>query len=161
MYSYSPFLRVTPPAGAALVYDLGAIDRMILAQWVPEPIFSEKETVRRRLRTINYGWRLRIFFAWVVEPGSVSELTLVAVGLYVNRRAHLLEVSMNGGSTYREVVLSGNGWVRSNVEEKNVLGLYQAEFACSQILSDDNLPPEIAQAPPGLGAWAGPVPAQG
>lgn len=159
MYSYSPFLRVTPPGGAPIINDLAAIDRMIVAQWIPEPVFNQKETVRRRLHNIPYGWRLRLFFAWVVDPGSVSELTLVNVALYINRRAHLVELSMNGGATYREVVLSGNGWTRNNVEEKNVLGLYQAEFACVDLLSEDSLPPELAQAPPGLGAWAGPVPA--
>lgn len=155
MYSYSPFLRVTPPAGAAIVYDLAAIDRMTVAQWIPEPVFNQKETVRRRLHNIPYGWRLRVFFAWVIDPGSVSELTLVDIGLYVNRRAHPLEISMNGGSTYREAVLAGNGWTRSNIEEKNVLGLYQAEFACIDLLSEDSVPPEFVQAPPGLGAWHG------
>lgn len=157
MYSYSPFLRVTPPGGPAILFDLGALDRMTVAQWIPEPVFNQKETVRRRLKNIPYGWRVRAFFIWVIDPGSASELTLVQIGLYVNRKAHLLELSMNGGSTYREVVLSGNGWVRSNIEEKNVLGMYQAEFACVDLLSEDSLPPELAQAPPGLGAWAGPV----
>jgi len=131
---------------------------MAVEQWIREREFKQKETVRRRLRNIQYGWRLQIFFAWFVDPGSLSELTLVQIGLYVNRRAHALELSMNGGATYREIVLSGNGWTRNNIEEKNVLGLYQGEFACVDLLSEDSLPPEFAQAPPGFGAWHGPVP---
>jgi len=155
MYSYSPFLRITPPGGPAITYDLGAIDRMTVAQWWPEPVFNQKETVRRRLHNIPYGWRLRATLAWVIDPGSAAELTLVDIALYINRRAHLLELSMNGGSTYREAVLDGNGWTRTNPENKNVLGLYRMELACADLLSEDSVPPEFAQSPPGLGAWHG------
>lgn len=154
-YSYSPFLRVTPAGGPPIVYDLGAIDRMTVAQWVPEPLFTQKETVRRTLRNIKYGWRLHVFLTWIIDPGSASELTLVDIGYHVNRNDETLEISMNGGATYRECVLSGDGWVRSNVEEKNVLGIYRAEFACVERLSEESVPPEFVQSPPGLGGWHG------
>jgi len=153
MYSYSPFLRVTPPAGAAIVYDLGAIDRMTVAQWIPEPVFNAKETVRRRRKNIRYGWRLRAVFAWFVEAGSAGENTLVDIGYAINRNGYGLELSMDAGVTYRAVELED--WPpRTNIEEKNVAAIYRGEFVCVDLLSEDSLPPEARQAPPGIAGWA-------
>jgi len=153
MFSYQPLLRVTPTAGPPIVYDLAAVDRMIVAQWIPEPIFRAFETLRRRRRNIAYGWRLRAAFAWFVEAGSASETTLVDIAFAVNRQGYKLELSMDNGGLYREVVL--DAWPpRTNVEEKNVAAIYQAEFGCVDILSEDSLPPETRQAPPGIAGWS-------
>ena len=153
MYSYSPFLRVTPPGGPAIIYDLAAIDRMTVAQWIPEPIFNPKETVKRSRKNIKYGWRLHAAFAWFVEAGSASENTLVDIAYAINRNGYSLELSMDAGVTYRDVELEG--WpARTNVEEKNIAAIYQAEFVCVDILSEDSVPPEARQAPPGIAGWA-------
>jgi hypothetical protein len=153
MWSYQPLLRVTPLAGAATVYDLAAIERMTVAQWIPEPLFNAKETLRRKRRNIPYGWRLRASFAWFVEAGSAGELTLVDLAFAVNRRGYRLELSMDNGALYRDVVLED--WPpRSNVEGKNVAALYRAEFVCVEILSEDSLPPETRQAPPAIAGWS-------
>jgi hypothetical protein len=153
MFSYQPLLRVTPPAGTPIVYDLAAIDRMKIAQWIPEPIFDAKETVRRQRKNISYGWRLRASFVWFVDPGSVSENTLVDIAFAVNRNRWLLELSMDNGGLYRAVVL--DSWPpRTNIEDKNVAGLYQAEFVCVELLNEDSLPPETRQAPPGISGWS-------
>lgn len=161
MYTYSPFLRVTPPAGPQLVYDLindtlrnDGSRSLTVAQWIPEPVFVTKETVRRRLRNIKYGWRLRAFFTWVVDVGGAGEAKLVELGFYVNRNNHLLELHMSGLALYgRECVLSA--WTRTNLENKNVAGVYSAEFSCVDLLSEDSLPPEFVQSPPALGTWHG------
>src|SRR5258706_9859566 len=116
MYSYSPFLRVTPPGGAQVTFDLAAISTMQVCQWTPEMIVNQKETVRRRIRNIRYGWRLHASFTWIVDPGGASETTLVNLGFYINRNAHLLELSMDGGTTYRECLIVPGGWVRTNIE---------------------------------------------
>lgn len=152
MWSHQPLLRVTPPAGAPTVYDLGAIDRLIAAQWIPEPLFDAKETLRRTRRNIPFGWRLHTVFAWVVDAGSAGETTLVDIAFAVNRRGYRLEISMDNGALYREVVL--DLWDRTNVEEKNVGAIYRAEFVCVEILREDSLPPETRQAPPGIAGWS-------
>src|SRR5690242_14940172 len=97
MFSYQPLLRVTPPAGATTTYDLSAIHLMCVAQWIPEPIFEPKETVRRQRRNIFYGWRLRASFSWFVDYGSASESTLVDIAFAVNRAGYRLELSMDNG----------------------------------------------------------------
>lgn len=153
MFSYQPLLRVTPPAGNPIVYDLAAIDRMFVAQWIPEPIFDAKETIRRKRVNIPYGWRLHAAFAWFVEAGSASENTLVDIAFAVNRQGYGLELSMDNGGRYRPVVLEA--WPpRTNVEEKNVAAIYQVEFVCVDLLSEDSLPPEAREAPPGIAGWA-------
>lgn len=154
MYSYSPFLRVTPPAGDKVVYDLGSVPTMKIAQWVPEFIFTQKETVRRRLRNIKYGWRLHVILEWVVDVGTAGELTLIDLMSYLARNDSPLEISMNGGATYRDCIVATSP-VRDNVEKKNILGLYHMEFTCVDLLSPDSLPPEVVQSPPGLGQWHG------
>jgi len=150
MWSYSPILKVTPPAGPALAYDLAAIDRLIACQWIPEAEFAPKTTLRRRRVNIPYGWRLRYVFAWFIDtPSGTSELTLVDIAFAVNRMGYKLEMSMDGGATYREVVL--DAWPpRTNVEEKNVAAIYRAEFVSAEILSEDSAPPETRQSPPGI-----------
>jgi len=154
MYSYQPFLSVTPIAGPRISYDLAAIDRMILAKWIPEPEFNQKVTIRRKVRNIKYGWRLRIFFAWVVDPGSASEDTLQAIAYHVNRNGELFEVSFVNTAypfAYRPVELAS--WRLNNSEDKNVLGIYEAEFVTVNLLSEDALPPEFAESPPGIAGW--------
>lgn len=161
-FSYQPLLRVTPPAGAPVTYDLAAIDRMIVAQWMPEPVFKAAETIRRRRVNIPYGWRLRASFAWFVEAGSASEAQLVDIALAVNRQGRispdatdgwLLELSMDNGGLYREVVL--DAWPpRTNIQEKNVAAIYRAEFSCAEMVSDDSLPPETRQGPAGIAGWS-------
>jgi len=153
MWSYQPLLRVTPPAGAATVYDLAAIERMTVAQWIPEPLFAAKENLRRQRRNISYGWRLRAAFAWFVDAGSAGENTLTDIAFAVNRQGYTLELSMDNGALYRPVVLEE--WPpRTNVEEKNVAAIYQVTFVCVDILSEDSLPPETRQAPPGIAGWS-------
>jgi len=153
MWSYQPLLRVTPPAGDATVYNLAAIERMTVAQWIPEPLFNPKETLRRKRRNISYGWRLHASFAWFVEAGSASENFLVDLAFAVNRRGYRLELSMDNGVLYRDVVLED--WPpRTNIDGKNVAALYRVEFVCVDILSEDSLPPETRQAPPGIAGWS-------
>ena len=153
MWSYQPLLRVTPPAGLPTVYNLAAIDLMTVAQWIPEPIFSAKETLNRKRRNIPKGWRLRAAFNWVVDAGSASENALVEIALAVNRKGYLLELSMDNGVLYREVVLEE--WPpRENLEGKNVGALYRVQFVCVALINDDSLPPETRQAPPGIAGWS-------
>jgi hypothetical protein len=154
MYSFQPFLSVTPIAGPRISYDLAAIDRMVLARWIPEPEFVQKVTIRRRIRNIKYGWRLRINFAWLVDPGSASEDTLQAIAYHMNRNGELFEITMAATAypiAYRPVELAD--WKVSNLEDKNILGFYQAEFATVNLLSEDALPPEFAESPPGIAGW--------
>src|SRR5262245_2287877 len=152
MFSYQPLLRVTPPAGNPIVYDLGAIDRMFVAQWIPELIFDKKETLSYQRRNIPKGWRLYASFSWFVDYGSASEDMLVAIALAVGRRGHKLEISMDNGALYRECVLEE--WPpRTNVEGKNIAAIYQATFVCVELVHEDSLPPEIRQGPAGIASW--------
>jgi len=152
VYDYPSKLRVTPPGGPAVIYDLAAIDTCQVKQWIAQPLMSKKELVRRRRVNIPYGWRLFASFVWIVDSGSAGETTLVDIAFAVNRRGYKLEIDMDG-LLYREVVLES--WNRQKWPEgKNVAALYQAEFVCCEILSEASLPPETRQAPAGIAGWS-------
>lgn len=152
MFTYTPYLRVTPLAGTATVYQLSTLTFMTVARQIWEPLFLQKETVNRRLINIPLGWRERTLFTFTVESASSAETSLVAIGLAINHPDATVELSMNGGTLYRTVVLSS--WSRMPPEDKNIAAVYEVEFATVEPISADSVPPEVLTGPPAIAGWS-------
>lgn len=160
---YQPHIRVTPAAGPTIDFDLESFDRLSVQKLFVEPEFTTKTTVRRRLRNVMYGWRLRAIFEWVITPGSLSEANpdsenatsgIIVLWRYLVRKDSTLALNMNGGGVpYRDCALIDA--TRGFVEDKHVFALYHLELACIDLISEDSLPPEVAQSPGGLLRWYG------
>jgi hypothetical protein len=153
LYSFSPRLRFTPPAGAPVVVDLTTLDRLVRAEVLWEPLIDEIEMVDRSIQTERYGWRLGVLLEVFCTPGSVTDLALEGqVNHWLNRSDTTTEVSMDGGGVYRIAHLTR--WTRTKPKPANVGVVYSIRLTCEYPISEDALPPEGRTAPATMEGWA-------
>lgn len=105
-HSYNPRFRVTPPGGNPYLVDISVYQWVTILQptWEPEFLFSEM--LDRRLTKTRYGYRGRcqILFEFVTPSANETELTDLLLD-QAEDDDHLIELSLDGGTTYREVLL--------------------------------------------------------
>ena len=119
-HTYQPRIRVTPLAGPAYVVDISAYRHLRVAQPRYAPLIIRKETITRQVRTTRYGWRCVVILAFTFPTPSTDEQNLTSLILdYAIDREATIEISLDGGTTYREVVLAEE-YEQTNVEGRNV-----------------------------------------
>jgi len=119
-HAYQPRIRVTPLAGPAYVVDISAYRWLIAAQPRYSPIIIRKETINRQVRTTRYGWRCAVVLAFTFSTPSTDEQSLTSLVLdYALDREAKIEISLDGGTTYREVVLADQ-YEQQNIQGRNV-----------------------------------------
>jgi hypothetical protein len=118
-HTFYPKFRLTPPAGPQLSYDLTAY------QWVTanivqdDALFTETEMLDRSTEQTRYGWRRTAVLNFDFPTPSSNE-TEIAESILSKAMDDewLIELSMDNGTTYREVVLSS--FSRTQMADKNI-----------------------------------------
>lgn len=119
-YTYSTRVRVTPPAGAATVYDLSTWTYVTRQTMRDSPIFSEQEMLDFTVEQTRYGSRRQVFLDFEFTDSTAQESSLIAILTAALDDAWTIEVSLNGGTTYREAVLSS--YEVGDIEDKKNCG---------------------------------------
>lgn len=106
-YSYTPKFRVTGPAGPAVTYDLSTWGYVIRQQVSDSPVFTEHEMVDYSVETTRYGSRRSVQMDFEIPTGNVAnETDLMTIMQRALDDEWTVELTLDGGTTYREVVLS-------------------------------------------------------
>ncbi|HEV8455337.1 MAG TPA: hypothetical protein VGQ24_10615 [Gemmatimonadales bacterium] len=118
-HGWTPKFRITPPAGNPYVVDISAYQWLVVFQptWEPEFLFSEM--LDRRLTKTRYGYRGRCHILLELITPSASETELNDSVLNPSEDDdYLIELSLDGGTTYREVLLEKHQ--DANLGDKNI-----------------------------------------
>lgn len=107
-YAYYPLVRVTPDNGWPTIYDLRAAfsdargpERSRLRY---RQIEDGYEDVNHRARQTTFGFRVRVQL-WFVIVTTEDHATLAAICTALNNRHKTVELSLDGGTTYRQIIL--------------------------------------------------------
>jgi len=126
-YSYTPKMRVTPPAGAATTYDLSTWAYISRQEVRDAPVASEKEMLDLTVEQTRYGFRRTVGLTAEFPVGSSSNETDF---MTIIRRAvddeYTVELSLDNGTTYREVVLSE--YSAEDMEGKKIGRIYRTTW---------------------------------
>ena len=118
-HAWYPKFRLTPPAGALLSYDLTTYSYVVQRTVQDEPLFEEMEMLDRSVDQTRYGWRRSAVLAFEFVTPSSDETALVeSIITYALDDAWSVELSMDNGTTYREVLLSS--FSRQPLADKNI-----------------------------------------
>jgi hypothetical protein len=118
-HAWSPKFRLTPPAGALLTYDLTAYQYLVTRTVLDEPLFEQMEMLDRSTEQTRYGFRRTAILNFDFPTTSSNETELAqSIITYALDDGWLVELSMDNGTTYREVVLSG--YSRQPLADKNI-----------------------------------------
>jgi hypothetical protein len=132
-HTYSPIFRITPWAGAITTLNVAAYQWLRLCQPSYVPILLEKETVNRQIRTSRYGYRCTVTLEFMFPTPSSNETTLAQQILtaFADDRT-VLELSLDGGTTYRVVQLSE--YQQGVPDEKNIGLIETMILTCAEPL---------------------------
>ena len=126
-YSYTPKIRVTPPAGAQVVYDLSTWNYLIRSEMRDSAVISEKEMLDLSVDQVRYGTRRSVFLEFDFPVGSTSnETDLITIVTRALDDGWMIEVSLDGGTTYRESLLSG--YEVEDMEGKKIGRVYRTAW---------------------------------
>lgn len=119
-HGWTPKFRVTPlSAGNPVVIDISAYQYAVVLQPTWDPEFQVSEMLDRRLTKDRYGYRGRchIVFELITPSANETELNDSILSPSENDD-YLIELSLDGGTTYREVLLEKHQ--DANLGDKNI-----------------------------------------
>jgi hypothetical protein len=133
-HAYYPKFRLTPPAGALLSYDLTAYQYVVQRTVQDEPLFEQMEMLDRSTQNTRYGWRRSAVINFEF-PTPVTDETTLAESIISKALDDewSVELSMDNGTTYREVVLSG--YTRQPLADKNIGVRVETVWTVADILT--------------------------
>ncbi len=105
--TYSPQIRLTPPAGALLTYNLASYSYVTVIQPTWEPLFTEMEMLDRSTQQTRYGWRVSVVVNLSFPNAESANEAIWAQNIvtYAMDDNWLIEMTLDG-ATWRQVVLS-------------------------------------------------------
>ena len=118
-HAWYPKFRLTPPAGPLLTYDLTTYTHLTTRTVSDEPLFEEMEMLDRSVEQTRYGYRRTALLGFDF-PTASSDETALAENILSQAMDDewMVELSMDNGTTYREVVLSS--FSRAPLADKNI-----------------------------------------
>lgn len=120
-YTYSVRVRLTGPAGPATTYDLSAWQWVNVQTTKDAAVISEQEMLDFTVEQTRYGSRRSVVLEFSLPTASTSNETDLATIL---QRAlddeWTVEMSLDGGTTYRTVVLSS--YDAGDMEDQKLVG---------------------------------------
>lgn len=144
MHTYHPIFRVSPPAGPQYVVDLTAYRHVTICQPRPSPVIIEKQTINYGVRTSIRGVQMSVVltFEWVTPSADEADFK----GKVLDRAfdGSTLELSLDNGVVYREVVLAQQ-FDQVNMAGKNVGIILSTLWKCKEMI--DTVPVV------GAGSW--------
>lgn len=153
-FSFTPHIRVVPPGGPKVDYDLSAYAFVTMAQPIWEPIFIQKELITREIVSTKYGYRLSARLEFDFVPGSTEDSNF---GTLINRtlmdETRVIEVTLDG-VVYRECTLAE--WTRIPLDGKNIGAHYSMLFVVRKLFNEFNAlgpAPNAPAGPPVMTAW--------
>jgi hypothetical protein len=106
-YSYAPKIRLTPPAGAQVIYDLSLWQYLSRAEMRDGILVRDDEMLDLSVQQTRYGARRQVFLEAEFPVASTSnEADLIEIIHRSLDENWLTELSLDGGTTYRAVILS-------------------------------------------------------
>jgi len=134
-HTYYPKFRMTPPAGAQLTYDLTSYSYVTGNVVTDDALFEEMEMLDRSVQQTRYGFRRSavLTFEFPTESSDETELAEDILTFAMNDE-WVVELSMDNGTTYREVVLSS--FSRQPLVDKNIGVRVETVWTCVDILED-------------------------
>jgi hypothetical protein len=134
--TYAPKLRLTPPAGAQLTYDLSAYRFLSVVQPTWEALFTEMEMLDRSVQQTRYGWRVTVAMSFEF-PNAESATEAIWAANIISKALDddwVFELSLDSGTTYRTAVLSQYG--ESRMGGKNIGLTIDTNWTCTAIVTD-------------------------
>jgi hypothetical protein len=132
-YSYTPKIRLTPPAGATVTYDLSSWSYTIRQEMRDAAVISEKEMLDFSVDQVRYGTRRQVFLEFDFPVGSTSnETDLIEIIRRSLSDEWMVEVSLDGGTTYRESLLSG--YEVEDMEGKKIGRVYRTAWTVKALM---------------------------
>lgn len=108
-YTWTPYFRLTPTDGAVEVVDLSATGITTPGQLSVDlrhqPVVEKREDVNRRVRPLRLGYRCEATLRFYVGGDMSDAAKLAKVANALLSDAYTVELSLDGGTTYREVWL--------------------------------------------------------
>lgn len=133
-HAYTAIFRVTPLAGPAFTVALANYQWKTRAQPSYEPVIAQKEMVDRSIRQTRYGYRCRVLLDFEFPTPSTDETALAQNVLTVaTDDDQSVELSLDGGTTYREVLLEQMEQVA--LAEKNIGVRIATVWVCKELLT--------------------------
>lgn len=133
-HTYSAIFRVTPIAGDAYTVDISTYTHITTAQPTYEPVLEEKEFIDRSVGITPRGWRCSVSLEFQFPTPSSEETTLATTVLDLAMEdLAKIELSLDGGTTYREVVLTD--FRQEALSGKNIGLLQQTTWICKDLLT--------------------------
>jgi hypothetical protein len=106
-YTYAPKIRLTPPAGAQVTYDLSLWQYLTRAEMRDAILVRDDEMLDLSVQQTRYGARRQVFIEAEFPIASTSnENDLIEIVRRSLDENWLTEISLDSGTTYRYVVLS-------------------------------------------------------
>ena len=135
MHVYSILFRLTPPAGPTTTINASAMSFLSVAQPRYDAMFTEQELIDRSVALTRYGYRCMVDMEFQFPTPSTDETNL-ADNLITRAMDEdwMIELSLDGGTTYREVVLTG--FSQEPMGGKNVGIVQSMTWACADLLTE-------------------------
>lgn len=130
-HDYTAIVRITPPAGPAYTVNLSSLGWMTVCQPLYEPLHDVKEMLTRAIRKVRYGFRVHVRQEFEFITPTADETTLaqqVITPACDPENDYLVELSLDGGTTYRAVELEEVD--QGPIEGKNVGVKVTLDWTC-------------------------------
>lgn len=145
-HNWTPIVRITPPAGAAYTVSLSGLTWNTVCQPSYEDLSEIKEMLTYAIRKVKRGFRVHVHTEFEFFTPTADETTLaeqVIKPAFDPDNEYLIELSLDGGTTYR--VVEGEDHQRVAIEGKNIGVRHSIDWVCQEPI------PEIPAV--GTGAW--------
>lgn len=135
LYRRAPKIRLTPPAGPQLVYDLSAYQWVVLSDTEPIPVLEEKELITRDRVSTRYGFQLDASLVLKVAPGSNEDTNLAKIHDYIYRDDFVIELSLaQAGQPDNYRLGYFDKWQKTMIDGKKIGAVYSLHWKCQQLL---------------------------
>lgn len=133
-HTYVPIFRLTPLAGDQSTLDISAWQWVNVAQPEVEPVFTEKELLTRGIVQTRYGYRcsVRLELTFITPDANETTFAETILDRAMNDDWEI-ELSLDGGTTYRKVQLTE--FQQVNIEGKNIGVIYSMVWVCEALLT--------------------------
>jgi hypothetical protein len=117
--TYAPQIRLTPPAGAVLTYNIASYSYVTGIQPAWEELVTETEMLDRSTQQTRYGWRVTVALSLMFPNAESANEAIWAQNIvtYAVNDEWLVEMTLDG-VTWRQVVLSQ--YAEKRAGDKNI-----------------------------------------
>lgn len=140
-YSWTPRFRLTPTDGAVetVALDTASMSHggLLKTKISYRPEIEKREDVNRRKRPRQDGYRPEVTLRWFVGGDMADAALIVKVANALMRYGTVVELSLDGGTVYREVVLAGDVRGPEAADSKTFAGAeYELRVECTDLIDE-------------------------